>query len=206
MSVCGDRRDGRYDSLCKIILVGDSGSGKSCFLMRYAEDVYTESHPSTIGVDFKVKTIRHSGQTVRLQMWDTAGQDRFRSIVSAYYRGADGVLLLCDVSSRESLHSTSMWARELIRYAKPSVPCIVVGNKSDGPRTFTLKEAQHHATNIGFAYMEASSKSGEGVQLVFNELVHNILMQRIEQEASEVDSFLIESDVPPLKCINCKLG
>ncbi|KAK1071653.1 ras GTPase, partial [Friedmanniomyces endolithicus] len=97
--------DLRYDYLFKLLLIGDSGVGKSCLLLRFADDTYTESYISTIGVDFKIRTIELDGKTVKLQIWDTAGQERFRTITSSYYRGAHCICVVYDVTDMDSFNN-----------------------------------------------------------------------------------------------------
>ena len=97
----------------KLLLIGDSGVGKSCLLLRFADDTYTESYISTIGVDFKIRTIELDGKTIKLQIWDTAGQERFRTITSSYYRGAHGIIIVYDVTDRDSFDSVKYWMQEV---------------------------------------------------------------------------------------------
>ena len=102
-----------YDYLFKLLLIGDSGVGKSCLLLRFADDTYTESYISTIGVDFKIRTIELDGKTIKLQIWDTAGQERFRTLTSSYYRGCHGIILVFDVNERSSFDNLKQWLDEL---------------------------------------------------------------------------------------------
>merc|ERR1711898_6342 len=98
-----------YDYLFKLLLIGDSGVGKSCLLLRFADDTYSESYISTIGVDFKIRTIEHDGKRIKLQIWDTAGQERFRTITSSYYRGAHGIIVVYDVTELDTFHAVERW-------------------------------------------------------------------------------------------------
>ncbi len=120
-----------YDYLFKLLLIGDSGVGKSCILLRFADDTYTESFISTIGVDFKIRTIEVEGKVIKLQIWDTAGQERFRTITSSYYRGAHGIIMVYDITETESFKNVSNWNNEIAKYASEGVRKLLVGNKCD---------------------------------------------------------------------------
>jgi Ras-related protein Rab-8A len=119
-----------YDFLIKLLLIGDSGVGKSCCLLRFSEDSFTPSFITTIGIDFKIRTIELDGKRVKLQIWDTAGQERFRTITTAYYRGAMGILLVYDVTDERSFNSTSLLSVirldmqffTIYRYCAPLLP------------------------------------------------------------------------------------
>ena len=148
-----------YDLLFKLLLIGDSGVGKSCLLLRFADDMYTESFISTIGVDFKIRTIQLEGKTIKLQIWDTAGQERFRTITSSYYRGAHGIIIVYDVTEMETFNNVKQWLHEIDRYASEGVNKLLVGNKADlvtkkQVETATAKEL---ADSYGFPFLEVRS-------------------------------------------------
>ncbi|XP_037327754.2 ras-related protein Rab-1B-like [Pungitius pungitius] len=158
-----------YDYLFKLLLIGDSGVGKSCLLLRFADDTYTESYISTIGVDFKIRTIDMDSKTVKLQIWDTAGQERFRTITSSYYRGAHGIIIVYDVTEQESFHNVKQWLEEIDRYACENVSRLLVGNKSDliSKKVVDVATAQDLASSLNVPFLETSAKSSDNVERAF---------------------------------------
>jgi len=158
-----------YDYLFKLLLIGDSGVGKSCLLLRFADDTYTESYISTIGVDFKIRTIDLDGKTVKLQIWDTAGQERFRTITSSYYRGAHGIIIVYDVTDKESFNNVKHWINEIDKYAADGVNKLLVGNKCDlaSKKVVAYDEAKELADSLGVRFMETSAKNAHNVEQAF---------------------------------------
>ncbi|KAJ2767732.1 ras GTPase [Coemansia nantahalensis] len=165
-----------YDYLFKLLLIGDSGVGKSCLLLRFADDTYTESYISTIGVDFKIRTIELDGKTVKLQIWDTAGQERFRTITSSYYRGAHGIIVVYDVTESESFGNVKQWLQEIDRYASEGVNKLLVGNKSDlaDKRSVDFTEAQEFAKSLSISFLETSAKDSTNVENAFLTMARQI--------------------------------
>uniref|UniRef100_A0A8B9PW21 RAB1A, member RAS oncogene family n=1 Tax=Apteryx owenii TaxID=8824 RepID=A0A8B9PW21_APTOW len=177
-----------YDYLFKLLLIGDSGVGKSCLLLRFADDTYTESYISTIGVDFKIRTIELDGKTIKLQIWDTAGQERFRTITSSYYRGAHGIIVVYDVTDqeeeeeeesllvetdvgflRESFNNVKQWLQEIDRYASENVNKLLVGNKCDltTKKVVDYTTAKEFADSLGIPFLETSAKNATNVEQSF---------------------------------------
>ncbi|KAK4353949.1 hypothetical protein RND71_026143 [Anisodus tanguticus] len=167
------------DYLFKLLLIGDSGVGKSCLLLRFADDTYLESYISTIGVDFKIRTVEQDGKTIKLQIvrlhlaflfkWDTAGQERFRTITSSYYRGAHGIIVVYDVTDQESFNNVKQWLNEIDRYASDNVNKILVGNKADltANRVVSYETAKAFADEIGIPFLETSAKDATNVEQAF---------------------------------------
>jgi len=158
-----------YDYVFKLVLIGDSGVGKSCLLLRFADDTYTESHISTIGVDFKIRTIQLDGKTIKLQIWDTAGQERFRTITSSYYRGAHGIIVVYDTTDGETFEHVKTWLHEIDRYASENVNKLLVGNKSDltSKRAVETETAKEFADSVSIPFLETSAKNATNVEDAF---------------------------------------
>jgi len=182
-----------YDHLFKLVLIGESGAGKSCLLLRFADDAFTESYITTIGVDFRFKTIKvndgnggSNDTNIKLQIWDTAGQERFRTITSAYYRGADGIILVYDVSDRQSFQKVDEWLTEVQAYVNETTCKILIGNKSDkdaSERQVSTEEGQRKAEELGLAFMETSAKTAENVEASFHMLASQLIVNKEQQPA-----------------------
>lgn len=124
-----------------MVVIGDTGVGKSSILLRFADDAFSESHISTIGVDFRFRTVKlDNKKTVKLQIWDTAGQERFRTITSAYYRGADGIIMVYDVTQDNTFEHITDWFAEVNRYTSENCCKLLVGNKVDKPDRLVSRE------------------------------------------------------------------
>ncbi|KAL6865149.1 hypothetical protein ACP4OV_016300 [Aristida adscensionis] len=158
-----------YDYLFKLLLIGDSSVGKSCLLLRFADDAYVDTYISTIGVDFKIRTVDLDGKTVKLQIWDTAGQERFRTITSSYYRGAHGIIIVYDVTDMESFNNVKQWLSEIDRYASDNVCKLLVGNKCDlvDSKVVETEKAKAFADSLGIPFIETSAKESINVEEAF---------------------------------------
>lgn len=158
-----------YDYLFKLLLIGDSGVGKSCLLLRFADDSYTDSYISTIGVDFKIRTVELDGKVIKLQIWDTAGQERFRTITSSYYRGAHGIIVVYDVTDQDSFNNVKQWLNEIDRYASETVQKLLVGNKCDmvSKKVVEFETAKQFADSLNITFLETSAKNAQNVEQAF---------------------------------------
>jgi len=173
-----------YDYLIKLLLIGDSGVGKSCLLLRFADDTFTPSFISTIGIDFKIRTIELDGKRIKLQIWDTAGQERFRTITTAYYRGAMGILLVYDVTDDQSFSNIRNWVRSIEQHATDNVNKILIGNKSDlaEKRVVDTPKGQALADEYGIKFFETSAKSASNVEEAFYSIARDIKKRLIDTQ------------------------
>lgn len=169
---------GDFDYVFKLLLIGDSGVGKSSLLLRFTSDSFDDLSP-TIGVDFKLKLMTIGGKRLKLTIWDTAGQERFRTLTSSYYRGAQGIIFVYDVTRRETFTNLSeIWAKEVDLYSS-NQDCIkmLVGNKVDreNERVVTKQEGIALARQLGCLFLECSAKTHVNVENCFEELVLKII-------------------------------
>ena len=176
--MAGNASRAQYDFLIKLLLIGDSGVGKSCLLLRYCEDSFTTSYITTIGIDFKIRTVDLGGKRIKLQIWDTAGQERFRTITTAYYRGAMGILLVYDVTDENSFRNVKNWMSQIEQHAAENVNKVLVANKCDvdsSERVVDESAGRALAEEYGIDFYETSAKSNINVEDAFTSIAAKIM-------------------------------
>eukprot|EP00127_Corallochytrium_limacisporum_P000883 Clim_evm16s29 gene=Clim_evmTU16s29 len=165
-----------YDYLFKLLLIGDSGVGKTCVLFRFSDDAFNSTFISTIGIDFKIRTIELDGKKIKLQIWDTAGQERFRTITTAYYRGAMGILLVYDITNAQSFENIKNWVRNIEAHASEEVEKMILGNKCDmeDKREVPKERGEKIAGEYGAKFLETSAKNNINVEEAFMTIARDI--------------------------------
>lgn len=169
--------DENYDYLYKIVVIGDSGVGKTNLISRYTVNSFFPDNKATIGVEFGHAIIKHAnGSLIKLQIWDTAGQERFRAVTHGYYRGTSGVIIVFDITKMAAFLNVAKWLTELRDFVFEDIPIILIGNKIDlaSFREVSTESAITYAKQHKMAFMETSALSGENVQKALNFLVDNI--------------------------------
>jgi len=169
----------KYDYQTKILLLGDSGVGKTCLLLRFCDDFFTPSLVATMGIDLKIKHVNLDNRTWKVQIWDTAGQERFRTLTRAYYKGAQGLLLVYDVTDETSFTNVRRWIRNIELHANQDVPIVLVGNKSDlgKDRVVSVERGKALAAECDLPFFETSAKSNVEVTKAFHALLGLIKKQ-----------------------------
>jgi len=162
----------------KVVLIGDSGVGKSNILSRYIRDEFSIETKSTVGVEFGSKKVKIKSTNIKAQIWDTAGQERYKSITNAYYKGAKGALVVFDISRKDTFINVDRWIGELKSNADKEVSIILIGNKSDleESRQVNQDEAKAKAEQYNVAYIETSALQAVNVEKSFNMMIEGIYL------------------------------
>ncbi|KAM3614013.1 uncharacterized protein V6R79_008482 [Siganus canaliculatus] len=168
--------DEAYNFVFKVVLIGESGVGKSNLLSRFTKNEFSHDSRTTIGVEFSSRTLQLNGSTIKAQIWDTAGLERYRAITSAYYRGALGALLVYDITKHLTYESVERWLKELYEHADPNVVVMLVGNKTDleSERSVPTEEAQDFTEKNGLLFLETSALESTNVEAAFNTVLAEI--------------------------------
>ena len=194
----------KYDFLFKLLLIGDSGVGKTCILFRFSDDAFTSTFISTIGIDFKLKTIELNGKIVKLQIWDTAGQERFHTITTSYYRGALGVMMVYDITDKKSFDDITNWLRAIQEHANPNVEKMIIGNKCDmeDRRVIPKEKGEAVAKENDSLFLETSAKGNINIEEAFIQLAARILQKTM----LEADSLEPTHTLPVNNVVNTQKG
>eukprot|EP00105_Crassostrea_gigas_P010046 XP_011425191.1 PREDICTED: ras-related protein Rab-11B-like [Crassostrea gigas] len=186
----------QYDFIWKVVLVGDSGVGKTNLLSRFTRNEFNAESKTTIGVEFATRNVQIRGKTVRAQIWDTAGQERYRAITSVYYRGAVGALVLYDITKPATFENLDKWISELKEHADPCVCIMIVGNKTDlrSQRVVSTEEGRLLAEKYRYSFIETSALDASNVGEAFNNLLVDIFNIQTEAEKSDSTSRIVPQE------------
>jgi small GTP-binding protein len=205
-------QDNDTDEIYKCIIVGNCGVGKSCLMKRFVDRVFIPTHLTTIGMDFQARVIMlDDNRAVKLQLWDAAGQDRFRTITSVYYRGCEGAMVVFNVNDVESFLDLESWMREIKQWADPEVSLLLVGNKTDlapALRQVPRSDAEAFAKKYNMQYIETSAYDTTNVDSAFERIAHTVDTRRraecksvtFDIEAAEEANKVDLSAQPQPKC------
>eukprot|EP01080_Neovahlkampfia_damariscottae_P008960 gene8960-909_t len=178
-----------YQYLFKYIIIGDTGVGKSCLLLQFTDKRFQPVHDLTIGVEFGTRMINCDAKQVKLQIWDTAGQESFRSITRSYYRGAAGCILVYDITRRETFHHLASWLEDAKKHSNSTMTIMLVGNKSDleNRRAVTYTEGKSFADENGLIFLETSAKTDENVEEAFRQTAE-IIYDKVQKKEIDVSN------------------
>jgi Ras-related protein Rab-1A len=199
-----------YNYLFKLLLIGDSSVGKSSILTQFADQAFISSYISTIGVDFKIRTIDLDGKIIKLHAWDTSGEERFRTITSSYYRGTHGIIIVYDITDRDSFKHVKYCIKEVEKYASDNVKMLLVGNKCDleSKREVSKQEGKELANEYKIPFLETSAKENSNINETFmslaseirNAVINNEIKMNEKKKEYTVDPDKSESIIPHKGC------
>ena len=175
--------DDNYDLILKIVLIGDSGVGKTNILSRFINNEFSLTTQATVGVEFGSKIIKKGEKLIKLQIWDTAGQERYKSITSAYYKGSKGAFVVYDISRKSTFDNVDKWIDELKNHGSEDVFIMLVGNKSDlkDKREISEEDVQKKAQLYNVAFCETSALEGKNIEYAFESLINEIT-KKVEKD------------------------
>lgn len=166
--------------VAKILTIGESGVGKTCILLRYTDNKFIKHHLTTIGIDYKTKDVNINGKSIKLKIWDTAGQERFRNITQQYYKGADGIVLVFDLTDRNSFEKIREWMKQIQSYTqRESIAIVLLGNKCDAEnKAVSAKEANDIASEYNMKFFETSAMNNINIEESFKQLSTEIMKNK----------------------------
>ncbi|CAF1457671.1 unnamed protein product [Rotaria sp. Silwood1] len=206
--------DVEYDYLFKILIIGDSGVGKTAILQRFAQNYFSSEYFVTIGVDFQIRTVNVDSKRCKLQVWDTAGQDRFKCVVSSFYRGAHGVMICFDITDYKSFSNVENWLKEVKKYCVDKTPVYLIGTKSDlqSKRMVPYSTIKTYIDTQNLSYIETSSKANQNVENCFIDFARTLVAHTDQLEINhtskqiEQPSVTLNEETKPVTTGRCSAG
>lgn len=193
-----------FDHIIKILLIGDPESGKTSILLKYSSDTFSSDYINTLGIDFRIKHLTIKNYKIKLQIWDTAGRERFKTITTAYYKGAQGIFIVYDVTNRKSFENIEQWLKNIDKYSysDSNIVKILIGNKIDinNKRVVTTTEGQELADLHQMIFFETSAKTGENIEDAFV-MISSLVVDNIKKYRT-LPSVLKSNDTPTRSCCN----
>lgn len=192
------------DYVFKIVIVGDSGVGKSNILTRYTRNYFDTNSKATVGVELSTKLYKKNNQIISVNLWDTAGQERFVSITSAYYKGSNGALIVYDITKRKTFENIDKWYSEIISMCPLDLVIFLVGNKVDleDEREVKWQEGYDKAKDLGLTFMETSALNATNINEVFKKEIVDIFLYKIKQTYQKIEEREIQKDADNHKMNN----
>ena len=186
--------DDNYELMVKVVIVGDSGVGKTNIMSKYLKNEFHEDSKATVGVEFGSKQFNIQGHQVKAQIWDTAGQERYKAITSAYYKGAKSAFIVYDISRKNTFDSISRWVSDITATADKKITLILIGNKSDleDQRQVTKEQGEEKAKEFGLAFLETSASSGDNLEKAFSLMINEVYKKCQEDINAETDDNVVD--------------
>ena len=186
--------DESYEIMVKVVLVGDSGVGKTNIMSKYLKNQFREDSKATVGVEFGSKQFSVEGHQIKAQIWDTAGQDRYKAITSAYYKGAKGAFIVYDITRKNTFETVNKWVSDITAAADKKITLILIGNKNDleDQRQVTKEVGEEKAKELGLAFMETSACSGENLDKAFQMMINEIYKKYQEDVVGETQESTVQ--------------
>ena len=179
-----------YEMMIKVILIGDSGVGKTNIMSKYLKNQFMENSKATVGVEFGSKLFNHQGHKIKAQIWDTAGQEKYKAITGAYYKGSKGAFIVYDITRKDTFASIERWVNDLKATSDPKLTIILIGNKNDldDKREVSKDQGEEKAKSFGCAFLETSALSGDNLDKAFELMVKEIY-EKFSNSSSEEEEF-----------------
>ena len=186
--------DESYEIMVKVVLVGDSGVGKTNIMSKYLKNQFREDSKATVGVEFGSKQFSVEGHQIKAQIWDTAGQERYKAITSAYYKGAKGAFIVYDITRKNTFETVNKWVSDITAAADKKITLILIGNKNDleVQRQVTKEVGEEKAKELGLAFMETSACSGENLDKAFQMMINEIYKKYQEDVVGETQESTVQ--------------